>query len=298
MSSAKDISEIFGHDPRNLSPEVRKLWNFGACPFIGMSCTKYNHDQTVIYGTCSVASTNTDVIICPNRLYANDYATIRRVSADAFGAEIKFYFFDDFVKTNTEKEDCVVALGHNSGKEVKLGKALSMDWVLARVKNNLLVEYVGVEVQSIDITGNYRDTWHAYKNFSAGQTRIPESEHGFNWANVHKRLIPQIIRKGVIYSKSRYCKKGMYFVLPEVVYEKFEGVVGSDLEPISIPTSETLTVFTYKLGPKSSNSIRELLPVRTVRFSLDEFANRFISSPNLPKAVELDSAIKRILNIT
>ena len=44
----------------------------------------------------------------------------------------------------------IVALGQTSGKEVKLGTSLSMDWVLAKVAKGELVEYVGIEVQSIE----------------------------------------------------------------------------------------------------------------------------------------------------
>ena len=96
-----------------------------------------------------------------------------------------------------------------------------MDWVLAKVKSGKLKEYVGIEVQSIDITGNYRDCWHSYNNLTPGTKIISSSCHGMNWANVHKRLIPQIIRKGLVYSRSSMVKKGVYFIVPDIVYRKF-----------------------------------------------------------------------------
>ena len=195
MGNGRDLIEIFGNNPRNTSIAVRKLWNLGACPFILKPCTKHNHDQSIIYGTCSVTSSYGDIVICPNRLYANNYAAIKKVATDAFGLNLKFFFYDEFIKNETDKIDCVVALGTNSGKEVKVGRSLSMDWVLAKISNNVLIEYVGIEVQSIDITGNYRDAWHGYKNIKSENETIPNSEHGLNWANVHKRLIPQIIPK-------------------------------------------------------------------------------------------------------
>ena len=297
MAGTRNLVELFGHSPEDISSKTRKLWNLGACPFTFQPCIKHNHDQTIVYGTCSVTSPFGDVVICPNRLYANNYESIKKVAKDAFG-EIQYFFYDEFIKSNSDNIECAVALGANSGKEVKIGRSLSMDWVLARIKNNKLIEYVGIEVQSIDITGNYRDAWHAYKNYSSNSNSIPSSEHGLNWANVHKRLIPQIIRKGVVYSKSKYCKKGLYFVLPDIVYRKFEDVVGNDLQNISTPNSETLTVFTYKLTEKKVNGIRNLALDRTIRFSLDEFANRFISGPNLPPATELDNTIKSILGVS
>lgn len=293
---SKDLVEVFGYSPRNLNQEVRKLWTLGACPFIKQKCIKHNHDQSIIYGTCSVSSPYGDIIICPNRLYANNYETIRKASEDAFG-KIQFYMFDEFISKRTSGKECIVALGANSGKEIKVGNSLSMDWILAKINGDKLIEYIGIEVQSIDIIGNYRDAWHGYKNLKSQDAKVPDSEHGLNWANVHKRLIPQIIRKGVIYSRSKYCKNGMYFILPEIVYNKFEEVIGADIPLTKDKSNEILTVFTYSLG-EPSLAQRELKLIRKIRFTLDEFSNRFISGPNLPPAANLDNAIKRILGVS
>jgi hypothetical protein len=247
----RDIVEIFGYAPTDITEEVRTLWRLGACPFIGRSCIKFNHDQTVIYGTCSVTSPYGDVIICPNRLYDDNYATIRRVAEDAFTAEPEFLLFDQYLERKGQVPDCTVALGKNSGREVQIGNSLSMDWVLARITNGKLHEYVGIEVQSLDITGNYRDAWHAYNNLPQNPTTtvFPSSEHGLNWANVHKRLIPQLIRKGVIYSSSSLATKGLYFIVPDIVYRKFEELIG-DISTVERPGPTIVSVFTYKLGPK------------------------------------------------
>ena len=206
--------------------------------------------------------------------------------------------FDEYVKSRGSKESCVVALGKNSGKEVQIGRSLSMDWVLAHVVSGKLVNYTGIEVQSIDITGNYRDAWHAYKNLTS-QTKaedIPSSDHGLNWANVHKRLIPQLIRKSVVYSRSKLVTNGMYFIVPEIVYNKFEDVIGSDIPLVDHVGPDILTVHTYQLGDTvASGNQRELEPARTIRFTLEEFSNRFISGPNLPTGEELDTAVARVL---
>ena len=99
MPNNRDLIEIFGHLPSDLSSAARSLWNLGACPFTHKGCIQYNHDQSIIYGTCSVTSPYGDVIICPNRLYANDYQTIRRVSTDAFGEAMPFLLFDEYLVT-------------------------------------------------------------------------------------------------------------------------------------------------------------------------------------------------------
>ena len=293
----KDLVEIFGYAPDDLTPHVRSLWNLGACPFVNRSCSKTNHDTSIVYGTCSVTTTFGDCIICPNRIYANNYATLRAVSADAFGEEIEFLLFNKYIERRDEKGKFVVALGQNSGKEVKIGRSLSMDWILAKLENSVLTEYIGIEVQSIDITNNYRDCWYAYKNITPETKSIPASEHGMNWANVHKRLIPQIIRKGVVYSSSKLVKSGLYFILPDVVYRKFEDIIGADIPLVHDKGANILTIHTYALSEPvpAHGSQRTLIPVRKLRVSLDEFAHRFISGPNLPTGTQLDEAVKHIL---
>ncbi|MGA8579297.1 MAG: hypothetical protein WB579_11505, partial [Bryobacteraceae bacterium] len=60
-----------------------------------------------------------------------------------------------------------------------------VDWILALVdKNGELKEFVAVEVQSIDTTGNYRKERDAYlkeKDFAGYSNAV------INWENVNKR---------------------------------------------------------------------------------------------------------------
>ena len=291
-----DIVEIFGYAPNDTTNICRSLWNIGACPFISCKCSKTNHDKSVIYGTCSVTTKFGDCIICPNRLYANRFFVLRRIAKDIFG-NIPFYTYQEYINHRCESNICVVSLGMHSGHEVKLKQSCSMDWVLACVENMQLSSYIGIEVQSIDITNNYRDNWYAYKNIKSGDI-IPRSEHGMNWANVHKRLIPQIIRKSLIYSRSEYVKTGLYFIVPDIVYKKFEGIIGEDIPEISEVAPDVITVHTYALGENvSEGQIREIVPIREKRFRMKDFSDRFITGPNLPSAFELDTAVRNALGL-
>lgn len=298
MTNNRDLTELFGYSPTDTSIEARSLWNIGACPFTNTKCIKHNHDQSIIYGTCSVHSFEKDVIICPYRLYAENYSSLRRVAKDAFGDNLPFYLFKEYVEKRAEPQTCIVALGQTSGWEVKIGNSMSMDWILAKINRGVLEEYIGVEVQSIDITGNYRDAWHAYKNYKAGSSEvIPSSAHGYNWANVHKRIIPQLIRKGLMLSRSKYVKRGLYFIAPDVVYQKFEDILG-DLSPIKSATNETITVQTYSLGmEKGAAQHRDLVFNRQLRFTLKEFSEKFVSGPNLPTPEILDGIIIKMLTV-
>ncbi|MEQ1557394.1 MAG: NotI family restriction endonuclease [Methyloglobulus sp.] len=294
----KDLIEIFGYAPDDTTTQCRSLWNLSACPFINKQCTKANHDGSIIYGTCSVSSPYGDCVICPNRLYEDNYAALRTIANEAFDKSLEFLLYEQFIPVRENKKNCVVALGQNSGKEVKIGTSLSMDWVLARIENGKLVEYTGVEVQSIDITGNYRDAWHSYKNIANITLNIPSSEHGMNWANVHKRLIPQIIRKGTIYSRSNFVKSGLYFVVPDIVYQKFEQIIGQDIPLLDKPAKDVLTIHTYELSPFIKHGEqRSLRMKRNIRFSLDEFSQRFVSGSNLPSGEQLDSAVMRVIGL-
>lgn len=294
----KDLIEIFGYAPDDLTSQCRSLWKISACPFINKQCSKANHDGSIIYGTCSVSSPYGDCIICPNRLYQDKYSILRRISHDAFGGDLPLYTFEEYIPIRETELNCVIALGQNSGKEVKIGTSLSMDWVLARIENGKLAEYTGAEVQSIDITGNYRDAWHSYKNITSSTSSIPSSEHGMNWANVHKRLIPQIIRKGTIYSRSNLVNSGLYFILPDIVYKKFEEIIGVDIPLQTSKGKDILTIHTYELSQFIKHGQQRSIELkRNIRFSLEEFSQRFISGPNLPSGEQLDNAIKRVLGL-
>jgi Restriction endonuclease NotI. len=298
MGSGKrknDLVEIFGYSPDDASDECRTLWKLGGCQFTGRPCTKHNHDKTVTYGVCSVTTPYGDCIICPNRLYAQDFMTLRAVSEDAFGGT-DFMMFPTYLERRPFSGRAVIAMGMHSGHEIGT-KGFSMDWVLAEVSAGKLLSYTGAEVQSLDITGNYRDAWYAYKNISESST-IPKSGHGLNWANVHKRLIPQIIRKSLIYSKSPFVRSGLYFIVPEVVYVKFEDIIGKDIPLTEDKAPNIITVFTWELGAsRGSGKVRKLLPKRKLRFSIEDFSERFISGPTLPSYEVLDRAVKQALGV-
>ena len=169
---------------------------------------------------------------------------------------------------------------------------LSLDWVMARVVDNRLKSIVPCEVQSIDITGNYRAAWHAYAKEKGS---IPNSEHGMNWANVWKRLIPQLILKSAVAATSRLCHYGIYFILPERVYVQFEKLVG--VVPSAPKAQEgTLTIMTYNLDPTiPKGKSRALIHHRTVRMSATEFAKSFAAGKQMPLGTQLDEKVATYL---
>lgn len=291
-----DIVEVFGFSPVDVSPVTRTYWDEGKCPFTLKSCVKYNSQNDVCYGVCSVTSSLGDCIVCPNRLYAEDYKCLEIVALDAFGGDIRLMLYDEYLDSDSLDGNVVVALGKNSGKEVKIGSKLSMDWVLALLNNGKLKEYVGVEVQSIDTTNNYRSNWEAYKGLDSSSHYIPKSEHGMNWANVQKRLIPQLIRKSSLFKKSKKVKRGFYFILPYVVYKKFENLLGEFKEDSCSNDNETLNIHAYDFsGVVNGDGTKEIVLKRNVRVRLKDFIERFLTGYDLPAGEVLDMTVLKQL---
>jgi hypothetical protein len=298
------LTEIFGHAPDDDSRHVRMLWDSGICPFLNSKCSKINHQSGVIYGGCTIQSPiYKDVIICPKRLYADNYATLKHIAKDAFGA-IPFVFYENFWKNRIQfsNERVVVAIGQGHGAEISVGgrnnKRL-MDWVLAVCNKGELEQYTGVEVQSIDITNNYVGNWSFFKNqnyLTDGQIP-PASEHGFNWANVMKRLAPQIAAKGILYSQSDFVQRGIYFLLPDAVYKHFEAKLGV-MKATTTRDRTTLTVHTYDVGNHvGKGEIRPLQIVRELSVELKDFCEALASGGVLPSAKDLDGKIRSSLGV-
>lgn len=310
MARAKgnDLCELFGYAPDDTSQPARKQWKSQKCPFVGGVCIKHSHPQPngsmVVYGSCSVinktrSGEKEEVIICPHRLYADNYRALKACIEDATGKKLPAFMAFEYSKLKKENQlpkEYVVLLGHSSGREISLSNPgviqLSLDWVMVYMKGENPELVIPCEVQSIDITGNYHKNWEAYSKEAAA---IPDSRHGMNWANVWKRLIPQLILKSSIAVTSNLCRKGLYFVVPERVYCQFDKIVGS-VKSLPEAAHGALNVMTYKLGdPVTSGKIRDLEHIRTVRMKATEFAASFASGKQMPLGTQLDTKIIEVL---
>jgi len=307
--NGKDICELFGYEPDDTSTSAHTNRETGYCPFLNDGCTKQVTEgpqgkrQKVTLGVCSVVNSkhqiektlvhDEEVIICPNRLYADNYKSLKICIADALKKTIPVYSKEqyDTLKNNALTQpskvpaEFTVMLGQRSGKEVSLSKpnvlSLSLDWTFAHVKNGKLQTIIPAEVQSLDITGTYRrGNWEAYMQ---NQTSAPPSGHGMNWANVWKRLIPQLIIKGNIALKNSLCSKGTYFVVPERVFQQFEKIIGTGALPTQPkPDKGVMTVITFDLGPRvGPGQIRDLVQIRKVRYKIQDIAQAFGAGTNV-----------------
>src|SRR5260370_1277830 len=126
-AKGNDLCEIFGYTPDDVSESARKQWKSQQCPFVEGVCIKHDHSNSIVYGTCSVVNKTRggveEVIICPQRLYADNYATLKSCLKDAIGQELPILTATEYsVKKKGGKlpSDYFVLFGQKCGKEISL----------------------------------------------------------------------------------------------------------------------------------------------------------------------------------
>lgn len=240
------IWEFFGHRATDTSDASLNAAISQTCPFIDETCEKTLSDG-LIAGVCSISPMRAKAVICcPIRLYADGYRILKYVALDAFGQDYTLVAGPQAVsEARVTGERRVAVFGKRWGGELRVPKkdgkgSFWVDWILALIdEQGRLVEFVAVEVQSIDTTGNYRNGRDGLLN---GQREQIKTTAGFNWENVNKRILPQLIYKGQLLQREPYCKKGLYFVCPQQVYDEIVKRVGGidalpeyrNLQPASI----------------------------------------------------------------
>lgn len=296
---ASRIIEFFGYAPSDHSPQAREARRLAHCPFLDTGCQKTLSDKAVS-GACTLESKGGGpVICCPYRLYSNHYKVIADVARAAFGGPCDLYPGHQAAKEPAEQgRHRIAVFGKRWGKELRLpnrGRSggYFVDWVLARLdEHGLLAEFVAVEVQSIDTTGNYRGEREAYLR---GEQYTEWSTAGFNWENVNKRILPQIIYKGHVLRRERLCRNGLFFICPTPVYDKILERLGGKLLEYT-PQSGALTLMWYNIGePAAEGHARDLLLEGQFTTTVDQVANAFTSPSNLPDANVYEFAIKDAL---
>jgi hypothetical protein len=195
----------------------------------------------------------------------------------------------------TEGRHRVAVFGKRWGKELRLPNrghsgGYFVDWVLAKLDaSGKLLEFVAVEVQSIDTTGNYQAERKAHLR---GDDFAEWSTAGFNWENVNKRILPQIIYKGHVLRRERLCKSGLFFICPTPVYEKIRERLGGNLLEYMLQ-SGALTLMWYDIGPPvPEGQIRALNRQGKFTTTVDQVALAFTSPSNLPDANVYEAAIR------
>lgn len=157
--------------------------------------------------------------------------------------------------------------------------------------------FVAVEVQTIDTTGNYRkqfwDLAHRFDPAVAEDKEPTKSSSSFNFENVNKRIIPQLITKGHILRREKLCTRGLFFICPSAVYERIQQRVGElDDYPIQ---SGSITFLAYSIDQKSKTEPKSLRLDSCSTTTSEQLSVAFSSPKNLPPKGVYEEAIRRAL---
>lgn len=292
---ASRIIELFGYAPTDQSADASQARAKKYCPFISSTCHKTLSDGT-ISGACTLKpATSGPVICCPYRLYSDDYKVLSDVATAAFGGDVEL-IPGQLARTRSVSPGKikVAVFGKRWGKELRLpnrGRSggYFVDWVLARLDDQGgLQEFVAVEVQSIDTTGNYQAERNAYMR---GEDFPGSSTAGFNWENVNKRILPQIIYKGHVLRRERLCRHGLFFICPTPVYDKIRERLGGNLLAYNLQPG-SLSLMWYDVGPAAPEGRTRKLEFKgKFTTTVDQVALAFTSPSNLPDENVYEAAI-------
>lgn len=289
----KDIGELFCYQPTDQSSEAFRARRTFHCSILQDRCVKNNDDlrnDPVLdgpLGVCTVKNSGSgETVVCPVRLYAGAFSALKEMAKDLLlrGAESPVFMLSEWRQAN-QPPSCIVITGQGHGRELDtpVGK---IDWTCLLLDANRRVSaFSWIEVQSIDTTGNYRNIRQAYLK---GLPAVPPSGHGLNWENVNKRIIPQLIRKGVFLLGSRDVPhRGIGFLTDANVFERFTGRLGRPLVFLkqSDPAANFLLYSVKLAGDPSDGCVRPTTVVSKGWTTIDELCESFLASPPWNPAV-------------
>jgi hypothetical protein len=222
------IAEILGR--RAVAGANPSVTDF-CCPYTGLRCSKRSTNlQEEPYPVCSLhrgprsgeLASGGPVFVCPKRFHQVDFL------ADV----VKHCWFGKL------PQNPVIA------PEVKMAGFGNVDFVVADLgQNGEVLQFLSVELQAIDITGT---VFPAYQAIRSGEMLKIRPTYGFNWDNVYKRYITQLIRKGYFH---HHWKSRIVAVIPDQVYGHIKDKAGF-LRTSDIQQPEVNIVFmSYRLDP-------------------------------------------------
>jgi hypothetical protein len=298
---ATQIFEWYGYAADDRSAAAGAARNSKHCPFLQARCTKPN-------GVCSLEYAEEQrVAVCPNRMYFEEHLMLRRIADSCFssldplreGDGLVTLFRGDQVKekATSEREHVVGVFGKGLGGEIRLptttggGAGYSIDFVMVAVSpTGEPVGIVPIEVQTIDTTGSYGAaiaTLEATGNVVA-------TGAGMNWENVNKRILPQLITKGLMLQAERLCRNGLFFLTPQPVYDRIMLRLGGPARLREIPRQpSSITFVRAAYGTDFTDGTPVPLipqPWRTV--STSDLSLAFITPENLPPAGSYEARVR------
>jgi Restriction endonuclease NotI len=192
------IGEILGEPAQRMRNPANAEYR---CPFVNSTCIKRSQSISGSYPICSIWRRPTKgmparlVCVCPKRFFEIDL--VRDVVANCWPG---------IAPANPQ-------LVH----EIKMESFGTVDCVVADIdKQGRVGQFVSVELQAIDITGSVYSAYSAHIGNRINEERV---SYNFNFANVYKRFITQLIAKGFYH---HHWGTKVVAVVQDVVYEYFQ----------------------------------------------------------------------------
>lgn len=268
------IGEILGQRAvRGTNPASTRF----KCPFVKVECPKRSTQlKNTPYPVCSIwqgvsgeLNPERDLIcVCPKRFYAVD-------------------FLDDVI------EHCWVGARPANPKiarEVKMAGFGNVDFVIADVgPHNQIGKFLSVELQAVDITGSVFD---AYEGIVKNHQLARRPTYGFNWDNVYKRYITQLIRKGYYH---HHWKSKIVAVIQDQVYRRI--IRGADFMRTENVGDSTVNIIfmTYTFVDDPAHPGQYRLRLNTVEGTSHSNLQQAILYKDPPSREEFCEQIKRSL---
>ncbi len=288
----RTIQELFTYSATDMSAIARDARASFTCPIQGGPCSKNNDDgaergDPILGGPLGVCSVfNPQAVgpsritcLCPTRLYGHGFETLRGLARDVLGAPTQpTYLFSEWVANGMP--DGVVLMGKGESGEFRT-EAGSFDWIAGTTQAGKLVSYAGIEAQAIDTTGNYRANRAALMR---GEKVVPPSGHGLNWENVNKRIIPQLLRKGMLLKKLAETEPavGLGFLVDANVFAKFDARLSN---PMADDQGFDLVIHAYSLSATKEYEPPSLVKLKSIHASVEQLAEKFLAVPGKPTSI-------------
>lgn len=178
------IAEFFNFSTKNENVNWNEVLTTQHCGYLNKKCIKVRKSEpNISIGTCTVeyGKENNGVIICPHRLIEKRQIFI----------------------------DCIHLLTlHEPGNELYVISEVgipggSIDYFLASVQNKKVIDFVGIELQTLDTTGT---VWPERQRFLTDLNILEEPEegsgdkpYGMNWKMTAKTILVQLHHKIVTF---------------------------------------------------------------------------------------------------
>jgi hypothetical protein len=224
----KGPAEIFGYSLEGTSSQGEEIQKRHWCPFLDQMCWKRSRRVSYPFGVCSVRHNEETVAVCPSRFWQNR-KVFKQVAEHHFGSLNNLLLFE----------------------EINLHGIGRLDYVLVKHKplSSEIVDFVGVEVQTVDTTstGGLVEAFEAYMQDE--DIGAKDYSFGLNWANVWKRAFTQALMKGVVFE---HWSKKLYFVAQEPAYQRLmDRYSFHDLHDMSFDPDDTIVFLIYDLQEES-----------------------------------------------